>query len=637
MARINVLPKEIYQLIAAGEVVERPSSVVKEMIENSLDAGAKNITLEIKNGGSTYIRITDDGCGIERDDVRKVFISHATSKISKKDDLNSIATLGFRGEAMASISAVSKVELLTKAENEEIGTRYEIAGGEELEFDDAGCPNGTTIVVRDIFFNTPARMKFLKKDVTEGNQVAGIVDRMAISHPDISFRFIRDGKQVLITSGNGDLKSTVYSVLGKEMSDSLMSVDYSFNDMRITGFVSKPTASRKSRAGQYFYINNRIVKSKTAMAALEQAYKNTIMVGRFPACVLNIELNPAQVDVNVHPAKTEVRFANEKPIFDLVYYAVKTAIENDRTVKEVEFKENPIYRQESKNVYQNNDNKSFQAKFDFFKKKDEPPSQQVIKTKPRENFWQVEAPKPEYKIARDEKPKARVDINIEYEEPEEISTAKSEDAPKEQDIEKVVITDEKDNENVIPNFKLIGEAFKTYLIVEIENELYFIDKHAAHERMNFERFKAQATVETQMLLAPVVVNLTKDEFIAISENVELIKKCGFELEEFGESQIIVRAIPSLVDGDSVKDLMLEIAQKLLEHKTDILPDKIDWIYHSASCRGAVKAGDYTSRQEQEMFVKKLLSMPNIRFCPHGRPVFIKMSKYDIEKQFGRVT
>lgn len=637
MARINVLPKEIYQLIAAGEVVERPSSVVKEMIENSLDAGAKNITIEIKNGGSTYIRITDDGCGIERDDVRKVFISHATSKISKKDDLNSIATLGFRGEAMASISAVSKVELLTKAENEEIGTRYEIAGGEELEFDDAGCPNGTTIVVRDIFFNTPARMKFLKKDVTEGNQVAGIVDRMAISHPEISFRFIRDGKQVLITSGNGDLKSTVYSVLGKEMSDSLMSVDYSFNDMRITGFVSKPTASRKSRAGQYFYINNRIVKSKTAMAALEQAYKNTIMVGRFPACVLNIELNPAQVDVNVHPAKTEVRFANEKPIFDLVYYAVKTAIENDRTVKEVEFKENPIYRQESKNVYQNNDNKSFQAKFDFFKKKDEPPSQQVIKTKPREIFWQVEAPKPEYKIARDEKPKPRVDINIEYEEPEENSTAKSKDAPKEQDIEKVVITDEKDNENFIPNFKLIGEAFKTYLIVEIENELYFIDKHAAHERMNFERFKAQATVETQMLLAPVVVNLTKDEFIAISENVELIKKCGFELEEFGESQIIVRAIPSLVDGDSVKDLMLEIAQKLLEHKTDILPDKIDWIYHSASCRGAVKAGDYTSRQEQEMFVKKLLSMPNIRFCPHGRPVFIKMSKYDIEKQFGRVT
>ena len=522
---------------------------------------------------------------------------------------------------------------MTKAENEEIGTRYEIAGGEELEFDDAGCPNGTTIVVRDIFFNTPARMKFLKKDVTEGNQVAGIVDRMAISHPEISFRFIRDGKQMLITSGNGDLKSTIYSVLGKEMSDSLMSVDYSYENMRLTGFVSKPTASRKSRAGQFFYINNRIVKSKTAMAALEQAYKNTIMVGRFPACVLNIELDPSQVDVNVHPAKTEVRFANEKPIFNLVYYGVKTAIENDRTVKEVEFKEKPIYQKS--NVYQNDDNKSFQAKFDFFKKKDEPPSQQVIKTKPREDFWRVEAPKPEYKITRDDKPKA--DINIEYKEPENFAPAQKEEIPKAQADEKVVITDEKDNENVIPDFKLIGEAFKTYLIVEIENELYFIDKHAAHERMNFERFKSQATVETQMLLAPVVVNLTKDEFIAISENIDLIKQCGFELEEFGESQIIVRAIPSLVDGDSVKDLMLEIAQKLLEHKTDILPDKIDWIYHSASCRGAVKAGDYTSRQEQEMFVKKLFAMPNIRFCPHGRPVFIKMSKYDIEKQFGRVT
>lgn len=623
MARINVLPKEIYQLIAAGEVVERPSSVVKEMIENSLDAGAKNITLEIKNGGSTYIRITDDGCGIERDDVRKVFVSHATSKISQKDDLNSIGTLGFRGEAMASISAVSKVELLTKAQNEEIGTRYEIEGGQEIEFDDAGCPNGTTIVVRDIFFNTPARMKFLKKDVTEGNQVAAIVDRMAISHPEISFRFIRDGKQMLITSGNGDLKSTIYSVLGKEISDSLMSVDYSYDNMRLSGFVSKPTASRKSRAMQFFYINNRVVKSKTAMAALEQAYKNTIMVGRFPACVLNIELNPAQVDVNVHPAKTEVRFANERPVFDLVYYGVKTAIENDTTVKEIQFKENTGFNSSPNSIFNSARQEStYQSKFEFFKKKDEPPVQQVIKTKPSEDFWRVESPKPKYEITEKE------DII----EKAETTLPKAEEIPQEE----VVIKDEKDYENIIPNFKLIGEAFKTYLIVEIENELYFIDKHAGHERMNYEKFKAQATVETQMLLAPVAVNLTKDEFIAVSENMELIKSCGFELEEFGESQIIVRAIPSLVDNDDVKDLMLEIAQKLLDHKTDIIPDKIDWIYHSASCRGAVKAGDYTSRQEQEMFIKKLLSMPNIRFCPHGRPVFIKMSKYDIEKQFGRV-
>ena len=288
MSVINILPKEVYNLIAAGEVVERPMSVVKEMVENSIDAGAKHVTLEIKNGGTTYIRITDDGSGISRDDVRKVFISHATSKIAKSDDLNSIGTLGFRGEAMASIAAVARVEMLTKTREDEIGTRYEICGGAEQDLSPAGCPAGTSIVVRDIFYNVPARMKFLKKDVTEGNAVQGVVDRIALSHPEISFRFIREGKQVMLTSGNGDLKGTVYSVFGSELSDTLIPVDYSLNSMRITGFVSRPHQSRKSRAMQFFFINGRLVKSGTAMAALEQAYKNSIMVGRYPACVLNI-------------------------------------------------------------------------------------------------------------------------------------------------------------------------------------------------------------------------------------------------------------------------------------------------------------------------------------------------------------
>ena len=333
MSVINILPKEVYNLIAAGEVVERPMSVVKEMVENSIDAGAKHITLEIKNGGTTYIRITDDGSGISRDDVRKVFISHATSKIAKSDDLNSIGTLGFRGEAMASIAAVARVEMLTKTREDEIGTRYEICGGEEKDLSPAGCPAGTTIVVRDIFYNVPARMKFLKKDVTEGNAVQGVVDRIALSHPEISFRFIREGKQVMLTSGNGDLKGTVYSVFGSELSDTLIPVDYSLNSMRITGFVSRPHQSRKSRAMQFFFINGRLVKSGTAMAALEQAYKNSIMVGRYPACVLNIEMDTKLVDVNVHPAKTEVRFVNERPVFDLVYYGVKTAIETKNSIK----------------------------------------------------------------------------------------------------------------------------------------------------------------------------------------------------------------------------------------------------------------------------------------------------------------
>lgn len=631
MPEINILPKEVYQLIAAGEVVERPSSIVKEMIENSVDAGAKNITLEIKNGGSTYIRITDDGCGIERSEVKKVFVSHATSKISQREDLDSIATLGFRGEAMASIAAVAKVELLTKGENESVGTRYEIHGGEEIAFDDAGCPKGTTIVVRDIFYNTPARMKFLKKDVTEGNAVAGVVDRMAISHPDISFRFIRDGKQTLITSGNGELKSAIFSVFGKEVTQSLIDVDYTYENMRVTGFVSKPTASRKSRAMQFFFINSRLVKSATAMAALEQAYKNSIMVGRFPMCVLNIELNPALVDVNVHPAKIEVRFANEKPIFDLIYYGVKSAVEADRTVKEAQFNTSleQLYAEPAKSS-----EKTYSAKIDFFKKKDEAPVQQTFRSQPLDSFW-VNSSKAEYTKSYENKENSQVQLT-----PEEEYIP----SPPAQIVEEKFVTDEvpevktvvDEDKNDEIRFKLIGEAFKTYLIVEIEKELYFIDKHAAHERINYEQFRSQSTVEVQMLLSPVAVNLSKEEFTAVTDNLELLSKCGFEAEAFGESAIIVRAVPSLAGDSDVKDLILEIAQKLLEHKTDIEPDKIDWIYHSASCRGAVKAGDNTTPQEQELFVRKLLSMPNIRFCPHGRPVFIKISRYDIEKQFGRV-
>ena len=464
-------------------------------------------------------------------------------------------------------------------------------------------------------------MKFLKKDVTEGNAVAGVVDRMAISHPEISFRFIRDGKQTLITSGNGDLKSAIFSVFGREVADSLVEVDYTYENMKITGFVSSPTASRKSRAMQFFFINSRLVKSVTAMAALEQAYKNSIMVGRFPMCVLNIELNPALVDVNVHPAKIEVRFANEKPVFDLIYYGVKTAIEADRTVKQAEF--NPTIE----NVYsvsQNTEQKTYTSKIDFFKKKDEPPVQQTFKVQPDENIW-VSTSKPEYNT---KSPDKDTSFDSLVREPEEKAEEEIIQEPES------VTVDEGKNDEI--KFRLIGEAFKTYLIVEIDNELYFIDKHAAHERMNYERFRSQQTVEVQMLLSPVAVNLSKEEYNAICENLDLLSKCGFEAEPFGESAVIVRAVPSLVGDSDIKDLILEIAEKLLEHKTDIEPDKIDWIYHSASCRGAVKAGDNTTPQEQELFVRKLLSMPNIRFCPHGRPVFIKISRYDIEKQFGRV-
>lgn len=681
MPEINILPKEVYQLIAAGEVVERPSSVVKEMIENSVDAGATHITVEIKHGGSTYIRITDDGCGIARDQVKKVFISHATSKIKMQEDLNAIGTLGFRGEAMASISAVSKVELLTRADGEPNGTRYEIAGGEEKDLSDAGCPKGTTIVVRDIFYNTPARMKFLKKDVTEGNAVAAIVDSMAISHPEISFRFIRDSKQVLITSGNGDLKSTAYSVFGRDFSSALIPVDYSVNNMRVTGLVTKPFASRKSRAMQYFFINSRLVKSKTAMAALEQAYKNSIMVGRFPGCILNIECDTSFVDVNVHPAKIEVRFANERPVFELIYYGVKSAIQAGDSPKVAEFK---LSRQTQPTA---------SGKLDFFMKEEDKPKQMTFKQQSNPNlFWNVAASTPnkynenvkfdsgntevehsnnktetKIEIASTDKPtpsqqaadgkisgkfhgnlggissKNAENVSLptvqsgETNPPQDNASAddKADTQPVSGENEPSIAEKSAPTALEIPDFKVVGEAFKTYIIVEIDNALYFIDKHAAHERMNYEKLKSGTVINSQILISPVVVNLAKDEYGAVCENLDLYKKCGFEIEDFGNSSVIVRECPSILDGEDIKDLVCETAAKLLDGKTDITPEQMDWIFHSTSCRAAVKAGDYTSPYERELFVKKLLSMPNIRYCPHGRPVMIKMSKYDIEKQFGR--
>lgn len=634
MPQINILPKEVYQLIAAGEVVERPSSVVKEMIENSVDAGAKNITVEIKNGGSTYIRITDDGCGIARSEVKKVFISHATSKIKVSDDLDKIGTLGFRGEAMASISAVAKVQLLTRTPDEEIGTRYEIAGGQELDFSDAGCPVGTTIVVADIFFNTPARMKFLKKDVTEANAVAGVVERIAVSHPEISFRFIRDGKQTLITSGNGDLKSTIYSVFGREFANSLIPVDYEINNMRVSGFVTKPSMSRKSRGMQFFFINSRLVKSQTAMAALEQAYRNSIMVGKFPGCVLNIECNSSFVDVNVHPAKIEVRFANEKPVFELVYYGVKNAIETLDTPKEAHFSA-PRPTQTTVN-----------GKIDFFKPKEETPTQIQFKQESNpDDFWRVAAPD----VVRDKSPKseeaqnyveestttAKLDLN-KFTKPAIPNEQQANNEPETQEQPKPLPKQEKAESVEVPDFRLVGEIFKTYIIIEMDGACYMIDKHAAHERMNFEALKASTQIASQVLLSPVAVRLSREEYNAVLSNLDLYSKCGFAIEDFGNSTVLVRECPSILDGEDVSGLVEETAAKLLDGKTDITPEQMDWIFHSTSCRAAVKAGDKTSPYEMELFVKKLLANPNIRYCPHGRPVMIKLSKYDIEKQFGRI-
>ncbi len=646
MPKINVLSKQLAELIAAGEVVERPASVVKELLENSIDAGADTVTVEIKNGGVTYIRITDNGCGISREDIRNAFVSHATSKIADADDLNSIMTLGFRGEALASVSAVAKVEVMTATEDENIGTRYVIESGEEILCDDAGCPKGTTIIVRDLFYNTPARMKFLKKDVTEANAVAGVVDRIALSHPEVSIRFIREGKQVLITSGRGDLLTCVREVFGREFSDSLIPASAETNGVSVSGFVSKPSSARPNRNMQFFFINNRLIKTGTGSAALSEAYKNSIMVGKFPSCVLNISIDPSLVDVNVHPAKTEVRFSDERMIFNAVYYACKNALAAGDTPKQV------------KEVAKD------------YRKAPEKPAEQFVMTQkpsPAPDFWQhipkTETPKPAppaEKPAYEVKPVERavtpiVTVSAPETKPEKpvetdediLLRTPSVKAPVAAEVRpaepievkpepQVEITVEKDAFRE-EDFLLIGEAFRTYIICEYCGKMVIIDKHAAHERIIYEKLKKESGERTpQILLLPVTVTLSKEEYSAVLENLDLINSSGFEVEDFGGGCVIVRECPMELSADDVEEVIGEIAGRFVDKKQDVAFEKLDWIFHSVACRSAIKAGNFTSRLEMERFAKQLLSMPDIRYCPHGRPVLIEMTKRELEKNFGRV-
>ena len=658
MPKINVLPKHLAELIAAGEVVERPASVVKELLENSIDAGADTITVEIKNGGISYIRITDNGCGIGRDDIRNAFVSHATSKISTADDLNGIFTLGFRGEALASVSAVARVEVMTRTDDDDVGTRYVIESGDEILLDDAGCPKGTTLIVRDLFYKTPARMKFLKKDVTEANAVAGVVDRIALSHPEISFRFIREGKQTLITSGNGDLLTCIREIFGKDFSSGLICAENVGQGIKVSGYVSKPVASRPNRNMQFFFINNRLIKTGTGSAALSEAYKNSIMVGKFPSCVLNIEIDPSLVDVNVHPAKTEVRFSDERMIFNAIYYACKNALSSGDTPKQVK-----------------------EIAKDYYKAPEKPPEQLRITPKPAPSpdFWQHIPKKTETPVVtvaphvvKKEEPKAeKIIVNpvpeiitVKAETPKEVVTAvafKATDIEpaKEESMEDILLNSPTEKKEVVPvpvivaeepetvvadtpefseeDFQLIGEAFKTYIMCEYKNKLVIIDKHAAHERIIYEKLKKENGERTpQLLLLPVTVTLSKEEYSAVLENLELINDAGFDAEDFGNGCIIVRECPMELSPDDVADVMCEIAGRFVDKKQDVMFEKLDWIFHSVACRSAIKAGNFTSRLEMERFAKQLLSMPDIRYCPHGRPVLIEMTQRELEKNFGRI-
>lgn len=659
MPRINVLPKNIADLIAAGEVVERPSSVIKEFLENSIDAGSKNITVEIKNGGKTYIRVTDNGCGIEKEDVKKAFLSHATSKINSAEDLDNIGTLGFRGEALASVAAVSKVELLTRTENEEVGASYKIFGGEEVELTEAGCPVGTTLIVRDLFYNIPARMKFLKKDVQEGNYIASILENIAVSYPQISFKFIRDGKLNFSTPGDGDLKSAIYAVFGREYTEGLLPVQYEANGITVTGFTGKPTAGKGSRSGQHFFVNGRYVKSPMCITALETAYKNSIMVGKFPPCVIFINLPFSAVDVNVHPAKTEVRFFEEKKIFDSVYQGALNALTHDTRPKAA-FSVAKAFMPEAV--------KGEQLKLNETPEKVESESRTAVATEEKKEFkYEIKSsivkeslttPKPETvkpskissKLTLNSNEEKSIDfLETEYVKPTEkklnisiINTVPSSADELSKPEEKILIKETKESdvvkEDATPSvdFRIIGEAFKTYIFVELEDKMLMIDKHAAHERILFEKFKAQNTSYQQMLLVPVTVSLSPDEYNAVLENTELLYKAGYEVSDFGDRCIKVNACPTELIGEDISALITEIGGYLASNVRTIMPEKLDWIYHSMACRAAIKAGNTTTDLEIERFVKELLSRDDIRYCPHGRPVMVEVTKRELEKQFKRI-
>ncbi len=640
MPKIQVLDKQVAELIAAGEVVERPSSVIKELVENSIDAGASVITVEIRRGGITFMRVTDNGCGIAAEDVPTAFLRHATSKIVHEGDLDSIMTLGFRGEALASISAVSHVELLTKTKDSPVGTRCLCGGDEEPVLEEAGCPEGSTIIIRDLFYNTPARMKFLKKDSTEGNSVAGVLDKIALSHPEISFRFIRDGKEQLRTPGDNKLSSAVYGVYGKEFLATLIPVEYEYAHVRVSGFVSSPTGSRPNRSMQNFFINGRYIRSRTAAAALEEACKGSIMVGKFPACVLHLSLSFSAVDVNVHPAKLEVRFVNERPIFDAVYHGVKSALNAGDKPKIMELKRPAVQ------PYAPVPEKHEQIRLS------EPP-RPMTGTQGMPTVQPFERP-----AFRDSAPRREASFHsyadrVLEPEPEtepivhsapvtavkappvlETRPAQWEEPPAEE-IEPF----QEPPRSIMREFhsRILGEAFGTYLVVEYSpEELMFIDKHAAHERLLYEKLKSSSGEGTaQTLLEPVPVTLEKDEYTAVLARREELSKAGFEIEDFGSGTVLVRAVPMLLGGEDAAGAIMEIAGYLSSFKKDFTTEHLDWVYHNVACRAAIKAGDTTTREELIALAEELECNPQVRYCPHGRPVYILLKRKEIEKQFGR--
>ena len=712
MAVIHVLDKHTAELIAAGEVVERPASVVKELLENSIDAGATQVTVSIESGGVKLIEISDNGTGIEAEYISTAFIRHATSKIETPDDLTNIHTLGFRGEALASIASVARVELTTRTEVDEFATVYRIEGGEEVSREPGARAVGTTIRVKDLFYNTPARMKFLKKDSSEGTFVSDTVTHVALSHPEVSVKFIREGKLQYVTPGDGQLRGAAYAVLGREFSRDLIELKNQEGVYRITGLVTPPKSCRASRSMQHFYINGRYVRNRTMMAGMEMAFKGTMMQGKFPGGILLLEMPADLVDVNVHPAKIEARFARENDVFDVVYHAVKLALAQPGTGERLFTFEADKEEEKAENSKKDTDiikndvkNNSFTGLSAIIRGQADPgvlpqqhwepakpaaaPQQPApsaamqIPTAPSVPRWKgsaqnedmldpfvtlhspkletTKAPEP-FRAAASE---TQLDVEPEFgetklhspqdhmaawnpaqeapkEEPESApGTEKEPDAPEAAEQETVLAEPEQMNFDPTADqpepLRYVGEVFRTYILAERGDELCLIDKHAAHERQLYEKLAANyGNVPSQMLLEPAAIDLAAEEKQALLDNIPLLENAGLEIADFGGNTVVLRAVPADVEPQNAESLLVEIANKLLKGGHDALSEHTEWVLHSISCRAAIKAGDKSSPQELLALAEKILSGEVPPFCPHGRPCVLKLTRKELEKQFGRI-
>lgn len=659
MSKIAVLSKEISELIAAGEVIERPASVVKEVVENAIDAEAKHITVEIKHGGTTYMRVADDGSGIASEDVPTAFFRHATSKIHDRKDLEFIYTLGFRGEALASIAAVSKVTLLTKRREDDYGTHYEIIGGTPTgEPEQGGCPDGTTIIIRDLFFNVPVRQRFMKKDVTEANAVSQIVQKIALSHPEISFQMIRDNRMEFCTDGNGDLYAAIYALFGKEFAHDLIPVQYDDGFLRVSGYVGKPLYSKSNRTFQHFFINGRYIRSRVCSVALESAYQNLIMTGKFPTCVLMLEMLPVDLDVNVHPAKAEVRFTSEKNVADSLFFAVKNALLENGLIYDFQFRHNaqdwtkqpavstPMQQPTLPHLKEPSDPFASKAEPEV---ESPPPPQTIYPTQYHYDIGETMAAlmPEETRPAALENPQAEhteseleLGQNAEFEPPPEESALPETILPMPTTTSEPSVPESlPEKQTILPEIRVIGEVFQNYILAEIpaEQKLVIFDKHAAHERVIFERLKSGAAKQYQQLLMQKTETLLPmDEFALMQEQTEQLANMGFSFDFSNPPFLRTTAVPTFLQSLNIDEIVTEIAHNFALGKINPQTAYLDDLLHTMACKAAIKAHDKNDLAELQELAQIVYADEQVRHCPHGRPVMFVIKKHELEKQFKRV-